>query len=79
MVESNASPHALHILRSRGWIANTSMIRNLDYLKELGLSEGDVVGFKPDSEYEFNIDGQKLYRILSNYITTNYVEETKSN
>ena len=50
-----------------------------DYLKELGLSEGDVVGFKPDSEYEFNIDGQKLYRILSNYITTNYVEEAKSN
>ena len=35
MVESNASPHALHILRSRGWIANTSMIRNFDYLKEL--------------------------------------------
>jgi len=35
VVESNASPHALHILRSRGWIANASMIRNLDYLKEL--------------------------------------------
>ena len=35
VVESNASPHALHILRSRGWIANTSMIRNFDYLKEL--------------------------------------------
>ena len=55
------------------------LVYSNNYLKELGLSEGDVVGFKPDSEYEFNIDGQKLYRILSNYITTNYVEETKSN
>ena len=55
------------------------LVYSNNYLKELGLSEGDVVGFKPESEYEFNIDGQKLYRILSNYITTNYVEETKSN
>ena len=48
------------------------------YLKGLGLSEGDLVGFKPNSEYEFNIDGQKLYRILSNYISINYGEKTKN-
>ena len=30
---------------------------------------GDIVGFTPDSEYEFNIDDQKLYRVLSNQIT----------
>jgi hypothetical protein len=48
------------------------------YLKSLGLSEGDLVGFKPNSEYEFNIDGQKLYRILSNYISINYGEKTKN-
>ena len=43
-----------------------------DYLESLGLSYGDTVGFTPDSEYEFNIDGKKLYRILSTDITINY-------
>ena len=43
-----------------------------DELSELGVTIGDVVGFTPDSEYEFNIEGQKLYRILSNHITINY-------
>ena len=43
-----------------------------DYLESLGLSYGDTVGFTPDSEYEFNIDDKKLYRILSTDITINY-------
>ena len=43
-----------------------------DYLESLGLTCGDIVGFTPDSEYEFNIDGSKLYRILSKDITINY-------
>jgi len=30
------------------------------YLNSLGLSIGDVVGFTPDSEYEFNVDNDKL-------------------
>ena len=34
--------------------------------------KGDVVGFRPSSEYEFIVDGQKLYRILSNFITIKY-------
>ena len=33
---------------------------------------GDLVGFRPSSEYEFIIDGQKLYRVLSNFITIKY-------
>ena len=33
---------------------------------------GDLVGFRPGSEYEFIIDGQKLYRVLSNFITIKY-------
>jgi len=37
------------------------------------------VGFTPDSEYEFSIEDQKLYRILSNHITINYGSEKKSN
>ena len=46
-------------------------------LEDLGLSKGSVVGFTPNSEYEFTIDGQKLYRILSNQITINYGSTTK--
>jgi|TARA_R100001463_G_scaffold25142_1_gene59677 hypothetical protein len=48
-----------------------------DELSELGVTIGDVVGFTPDSEYEFNIEGQKLYRILSNHITINYGRSQK--
>ena len=38
-------------------------------LLSLGVNEGDLVSFKPDSEYEFNIDGEKLYRVFTNSIT----------
>jgi len=43
-----------------------------DGLTSLGVSIGDTVGFTPDSEYEFEVEGKKLYRILSNHITINY-------
>jgi len=33
---------------------------------------GDLVGFRPNSEYEFVIDGQRLYRVLSSFITIKY-------
>ena len=36
------------------------------------VNKGDLIGFKPNSEYEFIIDGQKLYRLLSNFITIKY-------
>jgi hypothetical protein len=36
------------------------------------VKEGDLVGFKPKSEYEFIIDGERLYRVLSNFITIKY-------
>ena len=36
------------------------------------VNEGDLIGFRPNSEYEFIIDGQKLYRLLSNFITIKY-------
>ena len=32
----------------------------------------DLIGFRPSSEYEFIIDGERLYRILSNFITIKY-------
>ena len=37
-----------------------------------GFNKGDLVGFTPNSEYEFVIDGQKLYRVLSKFITIKY-------
>ena len=36
------------------------------------VKEGDLVGFRPSSEYEFIVDGQRLYRVLSNFITIKY-------
>ena len=36
------------------------------------VSVGDIVGYKPNTECEFIIDGIKLYRILSNLITIKY-------
>lgn len=49
------------------------------YLDSLGFAIGDIVGFSPDSEYEFNIEDQKLYRVLSNHITMKYGSTQKSN
>ena len=33
---------------------------------------GDLIGFRPNSEYEFIVDGERLYRVLSNFITIKY-------
>ena len=33
---------------------------------------GDLIGFRPKSEYEFVVDGERLYRVLSNFITIKY-------
>ena len=38
-------------------------------LTEKGIVEGTKVSFQPDSEYEFNVDGEKLYRMFTNNIT----------
>ena len=39
------------------------------YLISKGINKGDKVSFKPDSEYEFNVDGEKLYRMFDHQIT----------
>ena len=38
-------------------------------LVALGVNEGDTVCFEPHSEYEFNIEGEKLYRMYTRNIT----------
>ena len=36
------------------------------------VKEGDLIGFRPSSEYEFIVDNERLYRVLSNFITIKY-------
>tara|TARA_B110000027_G_scaffold39892_1_gene44080 strand:- start:2420 stop:2671 length:252 start_codon:yes stop_codon:yes gene_type:complete len=33
---------------------------------------GDLVGFKPGAEYEFIVEGKKMYRVPTNQITIKY-------
>jgi len=33
---------------------------------------GDLIGVRPNSKYEFVVDGERLYRVLSNFITIKY-------
>ena len=35
-------------------------------------NKGELVGFKPSSEYEFVIEGKRLYRVLNKFITIKY-------
>ena len=37
-----------------------------------GINKGDLVGFTPGSKYEFIIEGERLYRVLSKFITIKY-------
>lgn len=37
-------------------------------LVSLGIGAGDKVVFKPDSEYEFKVDGKKMYRMFDHQI-----------
>jgi len=40
-----------------------------EYLMSQGVNAGDHVVFSPNSEYEFDVDGEKLYRIYDHQIT----------
>tara|TARA_R100000742_G_C4278454_1_gene101295 strand:+ start:776 stop:1339 length:564 start_codon:yes stop_codon:yes gene_type:complete len=40
-----------------------------DELLSLGLNIGDEVSYQPNSEYEFTIEGEKLYRMYTRNIT----------
>ena len=36
------------------------------------IKKDSLIGFTPSSEYEFNIDGERLYRVRANQITVEY-------
>lgn len=40
-----------------------------EYLISRGVNAGDKVCFTPESEYEFEVDGEKLYRVYDHQIT----------
>jgi hypothetical protein len=45
------------------------MVYPNSYLQEQGVGQGSQVSFQPDSEYEFEVDGEKLYRMFDHQIT----------
>jgi hypothetical protein len=40
-----------------------------EYLLKKGINPGDMICFSPDSEYEFTVDDEKLYRMYDHQIT----------
>ena len=36
------------------------------------VNTGDLIGYRPKTECEFIVDGERLYRVLSNFITIKY-------
>ena len=52
----------------------TGIVKYVDNnLLKNGIKQGDLVGFTPDSEYEFLIENKKMYRVPSNSICIKYV------
>jgi hypothetical protein len=48
------------------------ILKFLDETIDSVFEKGDLVGFTPSSEYEFVIDGERLYRIRSQALTIKY-------
>lgn len=46
-----------------------TMVYPSDYLLSKGIDKGTRVSYKPESEYEFEIDGKTMYRIYDHQIT----------
>jgi len=46
-----------------------------DVLENRGIKVGDKVGFIPNSEFEFVIDGERVYRVRTKVITIKYEYE----
>ena len=45
-----------------------TMVYSNDTLTDQGINSGDTVVFSPDSEYEFDIEGEVVYRVNTNDI-----------
>mgnify|MGYP000126419806 CR=1 FL=1 len=47
------------------------MLKELEELSKK-LEKEDLVGFTPSSEYEFIVDDERMYRVLTNSISIKY-------
>ena len=61
IVDANLEQHLIGILK----YGNSS-------LEALEINEGDLVGYKPYGEYDFIVDGKRLYCMKSNDIVIKY-------
>ncbi len=61
IIDANLEQHLIGILK----YGNSS-------LEALKISEGDLIGYKPYGEYDFIVDGKRLYCMKSNDIVIKY-------
>jgi hypothetical protein len=55
----------------------TGVVKYLDEgLLKQGIKPGDVIGFTPHSEYEFKINGERLYRVMTDEVPLVYPTDT---
>ena len=45
------------------------MAMSNERLRGLGVDDGDIVGFTPESEYEFTVDDEVMYRVFDSQIS----------
>ena len=65
--------HSLNSLTANKEEPLTGVLKHLGRdLKSFGLQDNDLIGFTPNSEYEFVIEGKRLYRIPINSISIKY-------
>lgn len=58
-------------------LMGTMMYPN-EYLLSQGVNKGDTICFMPESEYEFNIEGEKMYRMYDHQITIKLDEQQRN-
>lgn len=43
-----------------------------DKLTDMGVKKGDILVYPPNTEYEFNVDGEQLFRLFDHQIAARY-------
>lgn len=45
------------------------MVYPNEWLISVGINKGDIVGFLPETEYEYHVDGERMFRMFDAHIT----------
>ena len=65
--------HSLNDLTEDKEVPLTGVLKHVGSdLRDFGLDNDDLIGFTPNSEYEFVIDNERLYRVPINSISIKY-------